>query len=269
MSTIVIFHPSSELYGSDRILVNALSAMPRATHKRVYLLSEGPLIDLLYRRVDNIQVVVCPQMPVLYRKIFTPKGILNFMMIWLKFIFFMRKEHRQFQFESAYVNTLSNAFILPILVICRIKCFIHVHEIVVRPWAIGKLTALLAAWFANDILCVSEAVANNLKSYNRKIERKIKVIHNGIEGIAVGERDDNVLSFSLFGRIMPQKGQWLVVEALSKIPPEKLKRTRFTFMGGVLYNQQSVLEDLETKIKEANLNQVIQLKSFSPNICKR
>lgn len=267
MTTIAVFHPSSDLYGSDRILVNALGAMPTHIHKKVYLLSHGPLVDFLQEKTENVEVIICPNMPVIYRKIFTVKGIFIFLITWLRFFVFMRKQKKQYQFESVYVNTLSNTFILPILAALRLKRFVHVHEIVVRPKLIGKITAFLAANFANNILCVSVAVANNLKTYSKKASQKIVVIHNGIERIMTTEKEQStILSFCLFGRIMPQKGQWLVVEALSKIPIEKLKHTRFTFMGGVLYNQTSILNDLESKVNQANLGHIIEFKEFAPNI---
>ncbi len=267
MSTIAVFHPSSDLYGSDRILVNVLSSIPSHIHKKVYLLSHGPLVDFLRKKVDNVEIIVCPNMPIIYRKIFTLKGVLSFLVSWIKFINFVRKQNRQHQFQSAYVNTLSASFILPILTLLRVKSFIHVHEIITRPKLIGSVTAFLTANFTSHILCVSEAVANNLKSYNRKTRQKIIVIHNGIEAIkTTWRKEDNTLSFYLFGRIMPQKGQWLVVEALSKIPMDKLKHTKFTFMGGVLYDQAAVLNELEAKVTEHNLDQFIEFKPFAPNI---
>lgn len=267
MTTIAVFHPSSDLYGSDRILVNALGCLPNKVQKRVYLLSKGPLVDYLYANVENVTVQICPKMPVIYRKIFTLKGIFTFMFTWLKFIFFLRRENKQYQFHTAYVNTLSNTFILPILSAFKVQSFLHVHEIVVKPKLVGRLTAFLAEKFANKIVCVSQAVADNLIGYSKKCEGKIVVIHNGINGIETLEKAENhVVSFYLFGRIMPQKGQWLVVEALSKLPKEKLRNTAFTFMGGVLYNQNEVLASLQRKIIVSGLEDIITFKEFASDI---
>ena len=47
MNTIAVFHPSAELYGADRILVNALKALPADVNKRIYLLRGGPLVEFL------------------------------------------------------------------------------------------------------------------------------------------------------------------------------------------------------------------------------
>ncbi|MFK8039669.1 MAG: glycosyltransferase family 4 protein [Crocinitomicaceae bacterium] len=267
MSTIAVFHPSSDLYGSDRILVNALNSIPKEVNKQVYLLSAGPLVKHLYNNVENINVEVSPQMPVIYRKIFTLKGIITFLITWFKFISFVKKENKFYEFDSVYVNTLSNTFILPILKFLRIRCFLHVHEIVVNPRLIGKLTAFLAKTFADQIICVSKAVANNLINYSKKAKYKIVVIHNGINSIETKEKEDNEnMSFYLFGRIMPQKGQWLVIDALSKLPKEKLKYTSFTFMGGVLYDQTKVLDELKLKIHNAGLEDFIKFEEFATDI---
>ncbi|MDX1348957.1 MAG: glycosyltransferase family 4 protein [Putridiphycobacter sp.] len=267
MSTIAIFHPSADLYGSDRILANTLGAMPDKLHKKVYLLSNGPLVAHLYEKVCNVEVQICPEMPVMYRKIFTFKGIFLFFWTWLKFLVFIKREQKQYNFKTAYVNTLSNAFLLPILKAMNIPSFIHVHEIVVKPKLIGKVTAFLANRYAKHVVCVSQAVADNLIKYTAKISRKTVVIHNGIDAIKVAcsEKHEH-LSFYLFGRIMPQKGHWLVVEALANLPHSKLEKTTFTFMGGVLYNQTELLSDLKAKIKEVGLENVIVFKPFEKYI---
>ena len=44
MKNLAVFHPSSELYGADRILVIALKAMPEF-RPIIYLPSNGPLVN--------------------------------------------------------------------------------------------------------------------------------------------------------------------------------------------------------------------------------
>lgn len=264
---IAVFHPSAELYGADRILVNALKALPAEVTKRVYLFRSGPLVDFMIAQVPNVEVVVKPEMPVIYRKIFNPIGILKFCFNWIGFLSFMRLENKKFNFESAYVNTLSVSFLLPLLSILGIKKYVHVHEIIDNPKIIGKITAWLSYQFADKIVCVSNAVFIGLKRYVNVIDKKIEVIHNGIDAIeAIPQEKNGALNFYLFGRIKPEKGQWFLIDALSRISKEKLGNSQFVLMGGAVPGQEAMLHELEQKIQKLGLENNVQIKGFSPCI---
>jgi glycosyltransferase involved in cell wall biosynthesis len=266
-TSIAVFHPSAELYGADRILVNALKAIPNAINKKVYLFRGGPLTRLIEAEVENSEVIIKTDMPVIYRKIFTPFGIVKFASQWIQFLFFLRKENHKNQFTSGYVNTLSCSFILPLLAILRIKRFVHVHEIIDSPKVIGGLTAWIAQLFSNKIVCVSNAVLLGLKRYVKHIDVKGVVIHNGISAIEVNKKKkSDTINFYLFGRIKPEKGQWFLIEALATISKEKLKNTKFVLMGGVVDGQENVLLELEEKIRAYGLANHVEIRDFVPNI---
>ncbi len=265
--TIAVFHPSAELYGADRILVNALNAIPKEVNKRVYLFREGPLVDVLKSRVANMEVIIQPDMPVIYRKIFNPIGILVFLKNWMQFLFFMRSENKKFHFTSAYVNTLSVSFLLPLLAGLGIKRYVHVHEIIDHPKMIGKVTAWLSYKFANKIVCVSNAVLVGMKRYVPNFDNKIEVIHNGIDPVEVVQNGSKRgLNFYLFGRIKPEKGHWFLIEALARIPIAKLANSQFILMGGAVPGQEQMLTDLYDKIEAAGLEKNVHIKGFSPSI---
>jgi glycosyltransferase involved in cell wall biosynthesis len=267
--TIAVFHPSAELYGADRILVNALKAIPETVYKKVYLFREGTLRGLLEKEVENVEVIIRTDMPVIYRKIFTPFGIVKFIKELTGFLFFLRIENQKNQFSSAYVNTLSCSFLLPLLWGLRIKRYIHVHEIIDSPKTIGLVTALISHLFANNIVCVSNAVLLGLKRYVKRIEQKGIVLHNGIGAISVKPRKKSaVINFYLFGRIKPEKGQWFLIDALVTIPKEKLSNARFILMGGVVDGQELALAELKLKIISYNLQDHVSIKDFSPNIAQ-
>ena len=262
-----IFHPSSELYGADRILVNAINAMPDEVQKIVYLKFQGPLEAYVKEHTKNTTVKVIPFMPVIYRGIFNPKGIVKFTMEWFRFNQFLKQENRQHVFFSAYVNTLSTTFLLPILKALKIPSYLHVHEIIDSPKAVGWLTAQLSKWFAQKIVCVSAAVENGLNRYSKRIRQKIVVIHNGIDQVlAKPKAPGSNLNFYLFGRIMPKKGQWYLLEALKQLPVEKLRNVQFTLMGGAVPGKEDALEALKQEIKSAGLEKVVTIKNFAPNI---
>lgn len=265
--SVAIFHPSSELYGADRILVNAINAYPENVKKVVYLKFQGPLINFIEKNTVNTEVKIRTGMPVIYRKIFTPIGILNFIKEYTAFLFFLRKENKKYKFKSAYVNTLSCSFILPVLYFFKIPRYIHVHEIIDSPKVIGYVTSFLSKTFADRVICVSQAVLEGMRKYVSSLEKNSSVLHNGISPVPAEMKvEGKELNFYLFGRIMHKKGQWYLVEALSKIPVEELKGTRFILMGGALQGNEHLLTELKDKINQYGLNEYVEIKDFAPNI---
>lgn len=264
---MAIFHPSSELYGADRILVNAINAMPKDLRKTVYLKFRGPLVEYIRTNTVNTEVKVIPFMPVIYRGIFNPKGMLRYASETIRFGLFFRSEHRSRKFASAYVNTLSISFVLPLLKALKIRNFVHVHEIIESPAMIGWLTAQLCKRYADKVVCVSKAVEDGLIGYSKAIAQRTMVLHNGIDAIHAAPRKPNgTLSFYLFGRIMPKKGQWYLIEALKQIPKEELQAAKFTLMGGPVPGSEHLLESLTEEIERAGLQSVVEMKGFAPSI---
>jgi glycosyltransferase involved in cell wall biosynthesis len=265
--TIAVFHPSSELYGADRILVNALGAIPTEVKKVVYLKSEGALVDFIPSNVENVIVKIIPHLPIIYRAIFTPKGILEFGLHWFKFAALFIRENSKYKFKSAYVNTLSTCLISPLLKLVGIRHFIHVHEIIENPKAIGKLTSWAGYLFSNKMVCVSQAVKDNLVNYLPQLESKSIVLHNGIDALNVSAKaTEEKVNFYLFGRIMEKKGQWFLIDALKQVSEEVKKQLNIVLMGGAVPGREDQLAVLKSEIKKNNLEEIVTIKGFENSI---
>lgn len=267
MKTIAVFHPSNDLYGADRILVNALQSFPESSKKIIYLPKEGPLSDLILSSVKNASIVIEPKLPIIFRALFTPKGVLKFLKNYRGFKRLMKSEHKKNQFDLAYVNTLSCTFLLPILSRLKIKNFVHVHEILEHPKIVAWLTAKLANKYSDYLVCVSKAVLNNLTRIIPEIGKKSVCLHNGIMPIQSDESESSErVTFYLFGRIMPKKGQWYLLEALSKMSKTTLAKAHFVIVGGPPPGREHLSESLSEKIKEEQLESVVTLKGFCSDI---
>ena len=267
MKSIVVFHPSNDLYGADRILVNALKSFPEESRKVVYLPKEGPLSELILDSVENAVVKIESSLPIIFRAIFSPKGIVVFLRKYFEFKRFLRAEHEKYQFDLAYVNTLSCSFLLRQLSKLKIKSFIHVHEILENPKIVAKSTARLARKHADYVISVSRAVEKNLIHQDPMIKGKCHSIHNGIVPINSDERESNeYLTFYLFGRIMPKKGQWYLIHALSNLPEYIAQKARFVIVGGPPPGREHLSESLQQRIKDVGLESIVTLKGFCSNI---
>lgn len=267
MKTIAIFHPSNELYGADRILVNAINAFPKEDKKVVYLPKDGVLTNYLLERTTNTKVIIHESLPIIYRSLYTPKGMIGFLRSYFKFERFLKSEHEKNKFNLGYVNTLACSFLLPMLSKMKVKNFIHVHEIIESPKVIRKVTAMLMHKYADSVVCVSDAVRDNLLNCKVELTEKAFRLHNGISPIEVGEKvTGGALNFYLFGRIMPKKGQWFLLEALQLIPEMKLRKCMFHLMGGVLKGSEHLMTELKEIIHSQDLEDYVKIKGFSPQI---
>ena len=267
MERIIAFHPSNELYGADRILALALGSFPKETEKVLYLPKDGVLTGYLQEHVENITIKIEPSMPIIYRSLFTPLGIIKFVRNWMRFRAILKRERQDGNFRVAYVNTLSCCFILPLLKRLEIPRFTHVHEILEHPKFIAKLTARMLKRYSDAVVCVSEAVLKNLKGLEPSLDHKLIRLHNGIPPIQAHKRKVNKkLKFYLFGRIMPKKGQWYLIDAIRELPKESLKRCEFVIMGGVLKGMEHLLSGLKEKIESSQLEESVHIKGFSNDI---
>lgn len=265
MKNIAIFHPSTELYGADRIMVNAANAM-REDNITIYLPKEGPLIDFIHKNLPNADVKIVDFMPVIQRSMFSLTGIKTALKYYRKFKSYFKSEHKNKNFDLVYVNTLACSLCLPLLNRNKYKVIVHVHEILEHPKIVAKITAKLASKYADRVVCVSDAVRQNLLNYTKDAD-KIIVLRNGIDPIDREIQLPNMqVEFFLFGRIKPEKGQWYLIEALKKINPNTLELAHFNLVGGTAAGRDDLLFDLKAKIKSYELEEFISLIGFTENI---
>lgn len=267
MKTIAVFHPSSELYGADRILAGVLKNMDPEIRKVVYLREEGPFVPFLKENVRNVEFRFNKKLPLIYRDLFSLKGIFMFLINFLRFFIFLRKENKRTPFQRAYVNTLACSFMLIPLRLLRIPRFIHVHEIIENPKLVRYATTYLARYFSDRVVCVSGAVLENMKGTIPSIVSKAEIIYNGIDpvtesGTVLGDK----INFYLFGRIKKEKGQWFLLKAIKYLPKGILSRCRFFLVGSPVPGKEYQLEELHDYLEKNQLSDYVKFKSFVPDI---
>lgn len=264
---IAIIHPSSELYGADRILVEAIKNFSDESRKVIYLREEGPLCQYIQDNCKNVEIKFNPQIPLLVRNELSFIGLFRLLVNTIRFKVYLKKEKNKYNFDLFYLNTLATALILVLLNTRSGKRIIHVHEIIEKPRYLNIILSRIACRYSDLIVCVSYAVKNGLVLGGGNSCNMV-VVHNGIPKLNVDHHInlDGPLRFYLFGRIMPKKGQWLMVDAVDQIPKELLKNSEFIIVGGVLKGHEYLLEDLQNYIHEKKLGQWIKIEGFTPDI---
>jgi len=279
MKNILFIHQSAELYGSDKTLLLLLKNLDKKEFNPVVILPfNGPLKEALEK--ENIEVIIAPVLK-LYRKLFTPKNILNFFKEIQVAFKIVNELHKKHQFSLIYSNTL--AVLLGIMFARKhnIKHLWHVHEIIEKPKVFKNGFIKLLALKCNSFIVYNSKATQLFWETNKKISKKGTVIWNGIETnvpqISAAEVSEirtnkflahsNQIVIALVGRISRWKGQMILLEAFNKMIP-KTENIKLIFVGAPPPNQENFQEDLEEKIALYNLEDKVLIIPFQNEIHK-
>ncbi|GHT43711.1 glycosyl transferase [Bacteroidia bacterium] len=270
-NTIFFFHPSSELYGADKILVYIMKNFPN-DEKNLILRTNGPLIDLVKEECPDVNIHIIPTLPVIAKKNFTPTGIFKFISALASF----KKNVNQVVQEAPTIVYLNTLAVVPILFYYKnAKKIVHVHEILKNNNLLHRIINKIAVKKSDAVICVSNAVSKNLAEVTPpQLTTKLRIVHNGIsfktqvaESTTVFETDPQMLNFALIGRIKPtHKGQCLLLDAIAKLPPNCLAQCRFYFVGSPVPGQEYMQDEVVAKIKDLNLNEKVTIIPFVKEI---
>jgi glycosyltransferase involved in cell wall biosynthesis len=262
MRKIAVFHPSNDLYGSDRIIASIIEGLVQNNYYVSLFLpdKEGELEEYLKKNNIRVGIIKLKHYPLIYRKLFTLSGLITFLITCLRF-----KKYDFSDYDVFYINTLANSFVLPFLKRYRKSIFTHVHEILVSPPFIKLICHNLVYRHSNKIICVSFAVQSN---FNKNQRVKTIVIHNGIKPIRKINplQPHDILIFVLIGRLMPEKGQWFLLETLKDLDRSLLKKMYFILVGSPPLKYKSAMRDILEIIEKYKLREFVAVYDFKEDI---
>lgn len=279
MKNILFIHQSAELYGSDRTLLLLLKNLDKTKFNSVVILPfEGPLKTELEK--ENIKVIIAPVLK-LYRKMFSPKGILKFFQEIkeaFKVVDNLNKEHK---FDLIYSNTLAVLLGIFYAKKTRIKHLWHVHEIIESPKIFTKLFCKLLELKCNSVIVCNSTATKDFWNINESINKKAIVISNGLEvpdEVISNEEIINIrkevfnsypseIIIALVGRISRWKGQKVLLNSFYQVS-KKYKNIKLVFVGSPPPNQDSFLIELEERINELLISDKVVLVPFTSEISK-
>lgn len=274
MKHVLFVHQSAELYGSDRMLLELLKGLDRASFTPVVVLpGEGPLKEVLLQ--EDIEVVITPVLK-LYRKMFTPTNLIAFVKSRKESLQVLAVLHERYNFSVVYSNTLAVLLGAAFSSKYKIKHLWHVHEIIVHPKPIAFIFPRILKHYADIVICNSEATKVNLVKRVDILAKKIKVVYNGLENrhmpnVSVKEPLRQTLGFSdtdivvtLVGRISRLKGHRWLLDAYTTYLGDK--GIKLLFVGSPVPGQESHLHDVEQIILANNLQKSIKILPFTQGL---
>ena len=172
---LLVLHSSSEMYGSDRMLLNVIEVLIRSKNLVVHVLlpndcSRSSQFELELREIGATYEYA--EIPIIRRAYFNPIGAIRLLKRMIRTHF----EITRFAPDYVWFSTSATLLNAPIVSLrFKARTFLHVQE----NWTGGfRFFLSLFAWKIGDLVVISNAVSNTLP---RKIRKKSTIVANAVK----------------------------------------------------------------------------------------
>ena len=276
---ILVLHVVSDMYGSSKVLLQAVTALKASGHKVCVVVSEkGPLKDAL--ELEGIETKII-RLGILRRRYLNALGLVNRAGVLTRAFFALKKLCKQNQIDIIYTNTA------PVIIggilskFTDIKNVWHLHEILEPSSFMHRFFGWMINATAQKVIVVSDAVYNNWAG--RIDSSKMVKVYNGFEtsdikvGVNVAANannikplreqlnlNDNTLLVGMVGRVNLIKGQFYFIQIAAAAKAAGLN-CHFVMMGDAYKGYEYLYPQLESQIAELGLQNSITNLYYQPN----
>lgn len=267
MPSVLLFHPGSELFGSDRVLFDSASELDRCGWDvTVVLPGSGPLEDLCRSR--EIRVLHC-EMAVLRKSGLSPKGLVTLGIAAIRSVWKGIRLLRRERPDMIYVSTITIPLWILIGRVFGIPVVSHVHEAETSaPVVLQRLMASPLV-LASSIVANSQFTATALFGTFRSASRRVSVLPNPIKGpaVVVPPREELVAPIVLLfvGRLSPRKGPDVAIEAVVELNRRGVA-CRLDLLGSVFDGYEWFEAELRRSVEANGLTTSVRFLGFADEI---
>ena len=240
MQKILYLHAGAEMYGADKVLLELIKGLNKdefETH--VILPNAGVLVGALENVGAKVKVI---DYPILRRKYFNPKGILEYFGSYNRYSKQIAEYAKENGITLIHNNTTAVLEGIYLKRKLNLPLIWHVHEIIVKPKAIS-------------------AVANHVKKSRFVKNDQVQVIYNGVDNAVYHEMDatavrdqfgiaQDALVIGMIGRVNAWKGQGDFLEAVTPILKANPKAVAF-LAGSAFEGEEWRVDELEKTISDS------------------
>lgn len=214
MKCVALAHPSPDLYGSDRMMLESVHALIRRAKVVVAIPSTGPLCEKLRKMGAEVEIVPCP---VLRKSLLSPLGLLRLLVETVRALPAMMAFLRRHRPAALYVNTLTLPLWIAAGRLARVPVICHVHEAEENISPLLRRILVLPVRPAHRVIANSEACLRLLLAGGIRAEHA-RLVYNGVPVPRSGPpRETPEGRLVLVGRLAPRKGTDVAVQALAEL----------------------------------------------------
>lgn len=264
---VLVAHPGSEMYGSDRVLLESVIGMVRAGWNVIVTVpQDGPLVTAI--TAAGATAKIAPTL-VLRKRLLHPLrwpaligGAIGAWASGWRLI-------SEFRPDVIYVNTVTLP-VMPALARLRgIPHLTHVHEAErAAPWAV-KYSLYLPSARADSVVVNSEYSRGVIADVHPKLAARSTLIYNGVpspEDVpAPRDRLDGPVRLLFVGRLSPRKGPDVVVEAVGRIR-ETGRAVELVIAGSAFAGYEWYRAELEATVAALGLGAHVTFAGFRDDI---
>lgn len=274
---VLFVHQSSDLYGSDRVLLDIATALNRAGGEAIVVLpGGGPLVEALQRRGVEVHAASAGVVLKLSRGALSAAGLLRLATAVPGSVAALDRIVAGRPIDRVHSNTLA---VLGGALWSRwrhVPHLWHVHEMVEHPRAAARALPALVRLFADDVVCNSHATQAWLLGAQPALAARTQVIHNGIEDLAALPRPARfdlhdtfrpagaALSVGLVGRINRMKGHALLLDAAERLFARGRRDLALVFIGNAAPGQEPLEAALRERVAASPLAERVVMTGFMP-----
>ncbi len=265
--TALVAHPSAELYGSDRMLLESVSGLVDAGWQVVVTLpGQGPLVAEITGR--GARVVLCPS-PVLRKAALRPRGLLTLLAQTLRAVPAAGRLLRAVRPDAVYVSTVTIPLWLPLARVMRVPVVCHVHEAERSAPALVRQALSLPTLLAASVITNSRFSLDVLEDAFSSLGRRAQVVYNGVAGpeVTVQAREELTGAMRLLyvGRLSPRKGVDVAVEALADLVDRGVD-ARLDLLGAVFPGYEWFETELAELAARRGVADRLHFLGFQPSV---
>jgi len=262
---VFIAHPSPDLYGSDRMLLESVAALVAAGWGvSVALPGDGPLVPMLRRAGAVVRFV---PMTVLRRSQLSARGVCALLLDGMRTVGPMARAIRASGADVVLVNTLTIPGCLLAARLARRPAVCHVHEAedtLSAPVAFALHAPLL---LATGVIANSGFAAQRLRAAMPVHRGRIRTVYNGVAGppVEAAPRDEpgRPPELLLVGRLSPRKGTDVAVAAAALLQ-QRGTDVRLTLVGEIFPGYETFEQDL--RAAAAKLPGTVEFAGFQKDV---
>ena len=247
MKNILFLHAGAEMYGADKVMLDLITRLDKSKyHPYVILPTDGVLVDALKKNEIDVEVMLYP---IMRRKYFNPKGIIEYFFNLKKYTSIIEKYAKDKKIDLIHTNTaatLEGSFVARRLHIPQLW---SIHEIIVSPKMMYIFTSKLISKYSSSTITDSGAVKRHLYASGFFKKNDVKVIYNGVDANRFNPNVSceylytewniprNAKVIGMMGRVNSWKGQHDFLKAVNIIL-EKYSDVYAVFVGAAFDGEE-------------------------------